>query len=99
MPTTPADIDYAILPEGLRDGMKRYIDHGIRPGHFLTAVLENDFLGAFKRADDTSTRAMHQIASFIYNEAPMTCCGSPEKVKAWIERHAEERARGEVAAQ
>ena len=32
--------------------VRRYIEHGIPPGHFLTAVIEKDLCGASERADD-----------------------------------------------
>jgi hypothetical protein len=65
--------------------MKLYVEHGIPAGGFLTAVLENNFLEAFSRADSSNTERMSDIASFVYNELPIECHGSPEKVTKWRE--------------
>lgn len=80
----PENIDYSRLPAHMQDGMRRYIDHGIKPGSFLVAVLSNDLMEAFKRADDVNVAAMVEYARFLYNQAPCVCYGSPEHVKDWI---------------
>jgi len=74
-----------MIPEHMWDGITKWIDKGIPPGSFLTAVLSNDFMGAFKRADDTNTAFMKNWASFLYNYAPNGCHGSPERFQAWAE--------------
>lgn len=79
------NVDYSLLPGHLQDGMRRYVEHGVPPGGFLTAVLENDLMEAFKRADSSSQRGMLNIILFMYNEMPMGIYGSPELVKAWVE--------------
>ena len=79
-------INYESLPEGLRGGIERYIEHGIRPGSFLEAVLTNDLFSAFGRADLINRHRMFDICMWIYNEAPSQCWGSKEKVEAWIEK-------------
>lgn len=78
------DINYDLLPEHMRDGFRRYIEVGIPGGHFMTAVLSNDLMGAFGRADDINRAMMHNICAFLYNDAPRGCYGSPEHVKDWI---------------
>ena len=75
--------NYAGLPEGLQGGMKRYIEDGISTGHFLTAVLSNDLLGAVSRADGTNIKLIPEIVRWIYNEAPSNCWGNRERVQAW----------------
>lgn len=66
--------------------MKLYIENGIEPGSFLTAVLENDLMEAFGRADDINRERLFDYCSFLYNEAPPACFGSKEKVKLWIKQ-------------
>ena len=78
------DIDYSKLPEHMRDGFRRYIEKGIPGGHFMTAVLSNDLMGAFGRADDINRARMFDICAFLHNEAPRGCFGSPEHVNDWI---------------
>ena len=77
-------IDYSRLPTHMQDGMRLYIERGIPPGSFHRAVLSNDLMGAFKRADDVNTAAMVDYARFLYNEAPGGCFGSPDHVKDWL---------------
>lgn len=87
-------VEYRLLPEGLRDGMRRYIEHGILPGDFLQAVLRNDLVDAVLRADATSAHTMYGIACFMNGEAPETCWGSREKMEAWAKaRRAEAEQR------
>ena len=75
--------NYAGLPEGLQGGMKRYVEDGIQAGHFLTAVLSNDLLGAVSRADGTNVKLIPEIVRWIYNEAPSNCWGDEERVQEW----------------
>ncbi len=78
------EINYSRLPAHMQDGMRLYIENGIPPGSFQTAVLSNDLMGAFRRADDVNRLAMLDYATFLHNEAPCGCFGSPEHVKDWI---------------
>lgn len=82
---------------GIREDMKhalvRYLVYGIKPGDFLTAVLENDFMEAFSRADDDNTRDMKQYAMILYNELPGGCYGTPEQVKEYAQKQGEWYAR------
>jgi len=73
------------IPERMMGGIHRYIDNGIEPGHFLTAVRENDLREAVGNADDENIRNLPAYVAYLYNEAPSGCYGSPEKVQAWME--------------
>ena len=85
--TAPAHgIDYTVLPKHMRDGARRYIEHGIKPGSFLTAVICNDFTAAFMRADDINRAALPDFGRFFEGEAPDACWGSPEIFNAWVKR-------------
>lgn len=79
------EIDYSIIPVHCRESMRAYIENGQPVGDFLRAVLENDMVRAFNRADDINANSMLQYAKFLY-WAPRICWGSREKVDAWIER-------------
>ena len=68
------------------DSIMRHVEHGVDPGGFVTAVLENDLSQAFARADDDNRRDMFEIVTFVYNKIPSPSWGSPEKVKAWRKR-------------
>lgn len=84
-------VDYSVLPEHMREGMQRYIEHGIRPGDFLYLILCNDFVHALGHADDINTARIVDYAKFLYWELPSGCWGSEEKVKNWIAVHEEAR--------
>lgn len=40
-------------------------------GHFLSAVLKNDFMEACGRADNTNKKVLPIYAMFLYNYAPI----------------------------
>lgn len=92
------DIDYSILPEHCRGGMRRYVEDGLMPGDFLTAVLENNLVEAFARADDINIHRLFDYANFLYNELPISAWGSPEKVERWAARQREKRELMEIGS-
>ena len=67
-------------------GLERWIDHGIEPGSFLMAVIENDLRRACENADIGNRAQLFEIVSLLYNHAPAGCWGSPERARAWVER-------------
>tara|TARA_R100000656_G_scaffold59398_1_gene46247 strand:- start:34 stop:321 length:288 start_codon:yes stop_codon:yes gene_type:complete len=77
--------DYGRLPPHLQGGVRRYIEEGIPPGDFLTAVITNNLRLAVGHADSTSLAALTDIVRFFYNEPPGGCWGTPEKMKAWMQ--------------
>jgi hypothetical protein len=77
---------YANIPLHMQEGAKRYVERGIPPGSFLTAVLSNNFIEAFRRADEDNTNAMREWAVWLTNDIPAIAHGSPEAVDAWIAR-------------
>ena len=79
-------LDYSMIPEHCRDGIQLYIEQGIPPGSFLQAVLENNLVRAFGMADHIDMHHIRDYCEFLYNEAPASSWGSPEKVEAWIKR-------------
>jgi len=79
------DINYERLPPHLQGGVQRYIEQGVPPGDFLTAVITNDLFLAISHADSTSLAALPDIVRFFYNESPSRCWGTPEKMKTWME--------------
>lgn len=82
-------IDYSKLPEHMQEATRAYIEDRRPPGGFLQAVLANDFVMAASRADDINQRCLFDWASFLYNEAPVECWGSPEAVYDWVEGRTE----------
>lgn len=76
--------NYSLLPEHVRGAMQRYVENRIPPGGFLTAVLENNLFEALMRADSINRERLFDIVSFLYNEVPSGCWGSPKAVKTWL---------------
>lgn len=72
------------LPHHMRDGVERYVLHGIPGGSFMTELFANRLVQAFGRADEENTAAMREWASWLYNYAPGGCWGSPMAVSEWI---------------
>lgn len=64
--------------------LDRYVTYGTPTGDFLYAVLCNDFKTALGLADDENFANIQAYANYLYNEVPMTCQGSKERVEAWI---------------
>jgi len=82
----PQNPNYDLLPPHIRGGVKRYIEEYIPPGDFLQQVICNKLKESFMRADDINTSRMWNIVNFFYNEAPMNCWGSKEKMQSWLQR-------------
>lgn len=80
-------VEYARLPVHLRAGMERWVEHGIPPGTFLKAVLENNLVTALATADGDSRLALDRIAQFVHWGLPHDCHGSRDRCKAWANAH------------
>lgn len=64
------DGEYEGIPEGTRGGILRYVEHGIQPGGFMTAVLCNDLRNAVGRADKDNLVALPLIVRWFANRCP-----------------------------
>jgi hypothetical protein len=71
------------IPENMHEGIVRWILKGIRPGHFLRSVIDNDLKGAILNADDVNIFRLTAYVHFFYNAAPVGCWGSKEKADKW----------------
>ena len=78
------EINYETLPNRYVEyGIRNYIETGRPMGGFLTAVFENDLFRAVGKADLENRRDLTKLVIWIYNNAPLMCWGSPEKVSEW----------------
>lgn len=75
--------DWSLIPPQMIGGIRRYVEHGIAPGHFLSAVFCNDLVEAFNRADEWNTKMMKNYVAFLYNYLPGECWGSRARFDAW----------------
>jgi len=83
-------LDYDEIPvEYMKGAVQRYIEHGIPPGGFLTAVICNNLSDSFARADENNLAKLHEWVQWFYNEAPSPCWGSQEKMQAWMTQRRE----------
>ncbi len=73
------------------EAIRRYIDHGIEPGSFLSAVICNDLKSAVGKADVFNMANLPAFVGYFYNEAPSSCWGSNERMIAWMAKKAVER--------
>ena len=78
------------IPERMMGGIKRYVENHIEPGHFLTAVFQNNLSEAVGRADEENMANLPAYAAYLYNEVPSSCHGSPENVRQWLNHKGEE---------
>ena len=82
--------NHELIEPRFRETLERYAGPGrYRPGDFMLAVLSGDLFGALLRADSKAVNNLPHIASYIYNEMPMHCWGSPNRVREWLERSEE----------
>jgi len=82
---------YDKMNNNVKDAIDNFAKYGGRPGGFVYAVLCNNLSESFKRADDENRFAMHDIVAYCYNELPMECWGSEDKVIAWLDKKQAER--------
>lgn len=66
--------------------LTRYINDGIPPGGFLTAVIQNDLKMAVSRADLDNQACLVAIVRLLYNHAPAGCWGRTGAVEDWCRR-------------
>jgi hypothetical protein len=86
------------FPEHLWGGFNRYVENGIRPGSFLTAVFEGDFHEMCRRGGEDAIKELWPVVMYLHNKCPNGCFGSRERVNNWIERGGHEGLMSEIAA-
>lgn len=72
------------VPQHTLEALDMYVKERIPTGDFLYAVLTNNLMEAFGRADELNREALYDICVYVYNEIPGICHGSPEKVESWL---------------
>jgi hypothetical protein len=63
-----------------------YIEKGIPPGPFLTAVICNDLMSAVSHADTDNIKLIPSYVKYLFNEAPGDCWGSPEIMQTYMRK-------------
>ena len=77
--------------EGVLLALDLYVRHGVKPGGFLTAVLQNKLKEAYQCADDYNTEHMWHLVKHLYWEIPAEAWGSEEKFEKWIKHRNENK--------
>ena len=77
----------------IKEAIDDYVANRRRHGGFVTAVLENDLMMAFSRADSENRAHLFEIVKYCWNEIPAPCWGSPQAVKAWLAGKNDDEAR------
>ena len=75
-------VEYGV-PSHMHGGMVRYVEEGIPPGDFLTAVINNDLKEACARADSKNKVNLPAFVMWFYNQAPSGCWGYENAVRDW----------------
>ena len=79
------------IPERMMGGIKRYLEYGIPPGGFLTAIIENNLSLAVQQADSENLRNIPAYVAYFWNKCPLGCWGSPKKMEDWIKSRQQEK--------
>lgn len=65
--------EFAAIPDNIKGGLARYIEHHIQPGGFLTAVICGDLFEAVRRADPVSRESIPLVAIWLDRNCPGLC--------------------------
>lgn len=79
-----AHANWSLVPEHMRDGLARYIEHGVEPGGFMFHMLCNDLMRAAVSADRTNLHWLPEYSKFLALYAPSACHGSRDNVQRWM---------------
>ena len=74
------------IPQHMQGGIIRYYERGLSPGHFLTAVIQNNLSEAVGRADEENVQLLKAYVMWFYNQAPTGSWGSVDNYIRWIEQ-------------
>jgi hypothetical protein len=88
---------YEMLPGHMAQALIEYFELGRPVGHFLSAVLANDLVGAFAHADHVNKPLIGKYIDWLYWYPPGRPFGwgSHEAVEKWVEEAAKERCAEE----
>ena len=74
------------IPEYMHGAIIRYYENGFGPGHFFSALINNDLQETYARADDTNVNRIKNYIMWFYNYAPGGSWGYPNAVEDWLAR-------------
>lgn len=68
----------------IKEAIDRYTKFGLQPGGFIEAVLGNDLMSTFSRADENNLADLKEIVAYIREDVPIGARGTIQKVSQWI---------------
>ncbi len=77
----------------LVSSVDRYVLRGVPTGSFLEAVISNDLREAMARADEGSRACLFELVTYLHNDCPGGCWGSPERYRDWMAMDPDGRLR------
>lgn len=77
---------YDDAPNNWGDIWERYIDHGILPGGFGTALLTNNLKAAVAAADWINIDLIPKHILWLWDHMPAQAWGTPDAVNAWVKQ-------------
>ena len=79
-----AHVKWDMIPNpAMRSGLGLYLTTGRLPGDFLQALLSNNLIDTFARADPTNFPLLQKWCWWMHGEFPYTAWGSKKKMLAW----------------
>ena len=72
------------IPGRMMGGIERYIEHRVKPGDFLTAIICNNLKMAVMTADEENIANLPAYMDYFYNHVPSNCWGSEAVLKDWL---------------
>ena len=82
--------NYSEVKESTLNALDSWGKKGWAGGGFVMSCLENNLKLAVSRADGENVKALPEIVTYMYNELPCGCWGSPEIVSQWLHKKEEE---------
>lgn len=75
--------NWSTLPRHCVPGLKRWLEHGVQPGGFLSAVLCNNFSNVVFKSDQRNAGPLLEYAIFLWHDMPLGSWGSVDRCQAW----------------
>lgn len=74
------------LPEQMQFSFAHWVFFGVNiGGNFMNAIISNDLVEAYGRADLGNQAAMQIYATWLYNDAPRGSWGDKDTLSKWAE--------------
>ncbi len=80
-----SDFDGYAIPAYMQGGIMRYVNNGIMPGSFTSAILANDLEAAANRADEVNVELIPEYLRFFGQKIPAVAWGSHSAIAEWCD--------------